>query len=53
MSASWHEARERLLAVAKRMSTEGLVVGTSGNASLRLPIADGILITPRDFLTRR
>ena len=47
MSASWHEARERLLAVAKRMSAEGLVVGTSGNASLRLPIADGILITPR------
>ena len=45
----WQEQREELLGVAQKMFAEGLVGGLSGNASLRLKVADGgslVLITP-------
>jgi L-fuculose-phosphate aldolase len=36
----WREARKTVLETALKMSEKGLVVGTSGNISLRLPIKD-------------
>jgi L-fuculose-phosphate aldolase len=45
----WREARKTVLEAALKMSEKGLVVGTSGNISLRLPPQDGrqlIAITP-------
>lgn len=44
MSAGTDLLRQPLLATARAMTTAGLNVGTSGNASVRL--ADGLLITP-------
>ena len=38
--------REALLEVARQMFAEGLVIGTAGNASLRMSDADAVLITP-------
>jgi len=38
--SQWREARQTVLEAARKMSEKGLVVGTSGNISLRLP-ADG------------
>jgi len=35
----WQEARQTVLNAAREMSGKGLVVGTSGNISLRLPVA--------------
>jgi len=47
--SQWREARQTVLEAARKMSERGLVVGTSGNISLRLP-ADGkrrlLAITP-------
>jgi L-ribulose-5-phosphate 4-epimerase len=33
----WHEARKIVLEAARKMAAKGLVVGTAGNISLRLP----------------
>jgi len=40
-----HE-REEVLNTAREMFAQGLVVGTWGNVSVRLPDAEGIVITP-------
>lgn len=37
--SQWQEAKQTVLEAARRMSERGLVVGTSGNISLRLPSA--------------
>ena len=45
----WAEARHQVLEAARQMHREGLVVGTSGNVSLRLPPEGGrklLAITP-------
>ncbi len=36
----WREARKTVLEAALKMSDKGLVIGTSGNISLRLPAQD-------------
>jgi L-fuculose-phosphate aldolase len=35
--SQWQEAKKTVLAAARKMSEKGLVIGTSGNISLRLP----------------
>lgn len=52
--SEWQQAREEVLETARRMVEKGLVVGNSGNVSLRLPARDGrelLAITPsrRDY----
>ncbi|MCJ7605808.1 MAG: class II aldolase/adducin family protein [Dehalococcoidales bacterium] len=45
----WQEQKQLVLATARRMVARGLVAGTSGNVSLRLPAAGGkemIAVTP-------
>jgi L-fuculose-phosphate aldolase len=45
----WREARQSILENARKMAARGLVAGTSGNISLRLPAADNrrlLAITP-------
>ncbi len=45
----WQEEKESVLETALKMSQKGLVVGKSGNVSLRLPSGDGrelLAITP-------
>jgi L-fuculose-phosphate aldolase len=47
--SDWREARKTVLETALKMSEKGLVVGTSGNISLRLSLQDGrhlLAITP-------
>lgn len=47
--SQWQAARKTVLEAALKMSEKGLVVGTSGNISLRLPPQDGrqlMAITP-------
>lgn len=55
-SMKWDEARQQVLEAARQMRREGLVLGTSGNVSLRLPPEGGrdlLAITPtsRDYDT--
>jgi ribulose-5-phosphate 4-epimerase/fuculose-1-phosphate aldolase len=35
--SQWHEAKKTVLEAARNMLEKGLVVGTAGNISLRLP----------------
>ncbi len=54
--SKWDEAKSQVLEAARQMLREGLVVGTSGNVSLRLPPESGrelLAITPsfRDYDT--
>ncbi|MFD5005661.1 class II aldolase/adducin family protein [Streptomyces mutabilis] len=42
--AAWEAAWEALVATARRTVTDGLVVGTSGNVSVR--VGDTVLVTP-------
>ncbi|OGO01013.1 MAG: hypothetical protein A2Y58_05215 [Chloroflexi bacterium RBG_13_51_52] len=47
--SQWQEPRKTILEAARKMAEKGLVVGTSGNISLRLPTRDGkqmMAITP-------
>jgi L-fuculose-phosphate aldolase len=47
--SQWQKEKEQVLETARRMLAEGLVVGTSGNVSLRLPPYEGreiLAITP-------
>ena len=47
--SKWDEAKRQVLEAARQMLREGLVVGTSGNVSLRLPPESGrelLAITP-------
>jgi L-fuculose-phosphate aldolase len=41
--------REEVVIFARRMQDDGLVVGTAGNVSARVPGEDGIAITPSGF----
>jgi L-fuculose-phosphate aldolase len=47
--SKWDEAKRQVLETARQMVREGLVAGTSGNVSLRLPLENGrelLAITP-------
>lgn len=44
MRSAWHEAWQELIHTARRTVTDGLVVGTSGNVSVR--VDDTVLVTP-------
>jgi len=47
--SQWQKEKEQVLETARKMLAEGLVVGTSGNVSLRLPPYEGreiLAITP-------
>jgi len=47
--SQWQREKEQVLKIARQMLAEGLVVGTAGNVSLRLPPFEGreiIAITP-------
>lgn len=41
--------REEVVRSAQRMEAQGMVIGTSGNVSARLPDGDRFLITPNSF----
>ena len=49
MTIRWHQQRQAVADAARRMSAEGLTIGTSGNVSARLTAADGsplMAVTP-------
>jgi L-fuculose-phosphate aldolase len=56
MTGRWLEAREEVRTAARQMLEKGLVTGTAGNVSRRLPVSDDralLAITPtsRDYLS--
>lgn len=47
--SQWQKEKEQVLEIARRMLAEGLVTGTAGNVSMRLPLFEGkeiIAVTP-------
>jgi len=43
---SYSELQEELVTAAKRMAAAGLVIGSEGNVSVRIPEEERIIITP-------
>jgi L-ribulose-5-phosphate 4-epimerase len=51
--SAWADARAAVLATSQALEREGLLVGTGGNVSVRIPAAEALAITPsgRDYRT--
>jgi L-ribulose-5-phosphate 4-epimerase len=52
-SPAWAEGRRAVQTVSQSLARAGVLVGTGGNVSVRIPGADALAITPsgRDYLT--